>query len=149
MKTEETAIPMIKEDKKISDRRRTMLRRQRIVALALAAVIVALSVALVVANRLVGIYPLKDTFVNEAGEVQTVKYVIKKDKSTGLYALYNKKGEQMAVVEDNGFNNYTSSSDGVKYLVYETDISGNQYRINTATGEIGRASCRERVLIPV
>lgn len=137
MKTEETAIPVIKEQKS-GDRRRTMLRRQRVVAIALAAVIVALSVALAVANRLVGIYPLKDTFVNEAGEVQTVRYVIKKDKSTGLYALYNKKGEQMAVVEDNGFNNYTSSSDGVKYLVYETDVSGNQYRVNTATGEAER-----------
>lgn len=124
-----------RSEKKTGERRRTMLRRQRIAAIVLAAVIVALSIALAVANRLVGIYSLKDTFINEAGEEQTVKYTIKKDKSTGLYALYNKKGEKMAVVEDNGFNNYTSTSDGVQYLVYETDVSGNQYRINTATGE--------------
>lgn len=131
----EAAVTHSTEAKKPGDRRRTMLRRQRIAAIVLAAVIVALSVSLAVANRLVGVYSLKDTFRNEVGEEQTVKYIIKKDKSTGLYALYNKKGEKMAVVEDNGFNNYTSVSDGVQYLVYETDVSGNQYRINTATGE--------------
>lgn len=123
------------EKKARGERRRTMLRRQRAVAVALAVAIVVLSIALAVANRLVGVYSLKDTFVNENGVEQTVKYKIKKEKGTGLYALYNQKGEKMAVVEDNGFNNYTSSSDGVQYLVYETDVSGNQYRINTATGE--------------
>lgn len=122
------------EKKARGERRRTMLRRQRAFAVVLAAAIVFLAIALAVANNLVGVYSLKDTFVNESGEEQTVKYKIKKEKGTGLYALYNKKGEKMAVVEDNGFNNYTSSSDGVQYLVYETDVSGNQYRINTATG---------------
>ena len=123
------------EKKARGERRRTMFRRQRVVAIVLAAVIVFLAIALAVANNLVGVYSLKDTFVDEDGVEQTVRYKIKKEKGTGLYALYNKKGEKMAVVEDNGFNNYTSSSDGVQYLVYETDVSGNQYRINTSTGE--------------
>ena len=123
------------EKKARGERRRTMFRRQRVVAIVLAAVIVFLAIALAVANNLVGVYSLKDTFVDENGVEQTVRYKIKKEKGTGLYALYNKKGEKMAVVEDNGFNNYTSTSDGVQYLVYETDVSGNQYRINTSTGE--------------
>ena len=121
-------------EKKKGERRRTMLRRQKIVAAVLAAVIVALSVALAIANDLVGVYTLKDTYTDEAGVERTLKYTVKRDKSDGLYALYNKKGEKMAVVPDNGFNNYTSTTDGVQYLVYETDVSGNQYRINTATG---------------
>ncbi len=122
--------------KKAAEKRSTMLRRQQIAAVALAVIIVALSVGLVFAKIRVGIYTLKDTFVDENGVEQTVKYTVKRDKTDGgLYALYNKSGEKMERVEDNGFNNYTSSSDGVEYRVYETDVSRNQYRINTATGD--------------
>ncbi len=124
-----------KKQKQKGDRRNTMLRRQQVIAIVLAAVIVVLAVALVFAKINVGIYTLKDTYLDESGNEQVVRYTIKKDKTdNGLYALYNKAGEKMAVVEDNGFNNYTSTSDGVIYRVYETDVSGNQYRINTSTG---------------
>ena len=140
--TEETVIASERDirlvarwEKKTGEKRRTMLRRQRIVAVVLVVVIVALSVGLAVASNLVGIYSLKDHYTDESGAEHTVRYTVKRDKKDGLYALYNKKGEKMAVVEDNGFNNYTSNSDGVQYLVYETDVSGNQYRINTKTGE--------------
>ncbi len=121
-------------EKKTGERRRTMLRRQRIAALALAVVIAALSVALAIAHVRVGVYTLKDTYVNESGETVTDKYTVKQEKATGLYALYNKQGEKMKVADDNDFNNYTTKA-GVQYLVYVAAGSGNQYRVNTSTGE--------------
>ena len=111
----------------------SMLRRQRAAALVLAVVILALAVGVVFANNLVQIYSLKDTYFDEDGNEQTVTYLIKKNKEDGLYGLYNKQGTRMEQAPDNGFNHYTDS-DGVQFLVYETDVSGNQYRINTATG---------------
>ena len=119
--------------KKEVGRRATMLRRQKLVCIVLAAVIVLLGVSCAVANNIVGIYTLKDTYTDEDGVEHTIKYKIKKDKD-GLYTVYNKDGTALEVVEDNGFNNYTSSYDKVQYLVYETE-SGNQYRLNTSTGE--------------
>lgn len=123
-----------KWERKSGEKKMTMLRRQKIAAFALAAVILALSVALAFANNLVQTYSLKDSYVDAEGNRQTEKYTIKKDRSTGLYALYNRKGDLMAVAPDNGFNHYTDTT-GVTYTVYETDVSGNQYRINTSTGE--------------
>ena len=115
---------------KKKEERRTVLYRQRIACVVLAAVIVVLAFSLLFVSNIVKVYTLKDTYVDENGITQTVKYSIKIDKDTGKYALYGKDGEKMPVVPDNGFNNYADGSQ----LVYETR-SGNQYRINTATGE--------------
>lgn len=127
MKMEETIVKQTAEKKKT---RQAVLIRRGIVCGVLAVVIVALALSLLYVSGIIKVYTLKDTFIDENGVEQTVKYSIKIDKETGLYALYSKDGEKMPVAPDNGFNNY---ADGSK-LVYETK-SGNQYRINTATGE--------------
>ncbi len=110
--------------------RRAVLVRRGILCGVLVALIAALALSLLYVNGVIKVYTLKDTFVDESGTVQTVKYAVKIDKSTGRYALYDKDGTQMPLAPDNGFNNYPDGS----MLVYEAK-SGNQYRINTATGE--------------
>ena len=119
----------MKTEKKTGTRQAALVRRA-ITCGVLAAVIVALALSLLYVSGIIKVYTLKDTFIDENGVEQTVKYSIKIDKATGLYALYSKDGEKMPVVESNGFNNYEDGS----RLVYEAK-SGNQYRINTATGE--------------
>ncbi|MBE6529884.1 MAG: hypothetical protein E7680_04695 [Ruminococcaceae bacterium] len=112
---------------------KTALRRQTIAAIVLAGVLVILIAAQIVASGLIRIYTLKDTFLDENGVLQTVKYTVKRDSATGLYALYNERGEKMTSAPDNGYNNYEVN--GQKIVVYETEVGGNQYRVNTATGE--------------
>lgn len=112
---------------------KTALRRQTVAVIVLAGVLVLLIAAQIIASGLVKIYTLKDTFLDENGVWQTVKYTVKRDSATGLYALYNKQGEKMTAAPDNGYNNYEIN--GQKIVVYETEVGGNQYRVNTATGE--------------
>ena len=111
---------------------RTGLRRQTVAAIVLAGVLTLLIVAQVVFSGVVKIYTLKDTYVDENGVRQIVKYTVKRDE-TGLYALYNKDGKKMETAPENGHNRYETG--GQKVVVYDTEAGGNQYWINTATGE--------------
>ena len=112
-------------------KKNSVMRRQKIVALALAVSIVFLGVAIAIANRLVAIYHIQDEWINEAtGETLTQRYTLK--RHDGLYRMYNKDGVEMTEITE---HSYQSSTDGVYYKVYEADVSGNQYMINTSTGE--------------
>lgn len=116
-----------------SQKKKTGLRRQTVAVIALAATLAALIVAQVIVSGLVQRFTLKDTYRDETGVWQTVKYTVKRDPSTGLYALYNKQGKKMQAAPDDGFNNYEAN--GESFVVYDTEVGGNQYRINTSTGE--------------
>ena len=113
--------------------KRTGWRRQATAVIALALLLVVLIVAQIVAAGFVNVYTIKDTYVDENGVLQTVKYTVKRDPKTGLYALYNRQGEKMQTAPDNGYNNYEGNGQSV--VVFETEAGGNQYRINTSTGE--------------
>lgn len=99
----------------------------------MAVVLLLMTVAQIVASCRVQIKKLKDTYRDEAGNLQTVTYTVKRDSKTGLYALYNKKGTKMQEAPDTGYNHYNDGVDS--YAVYETEVGGNQYRINTSTGD--------------
>ena len=110
-------------------KKRSVMSRQRICALALAISIVFLAVALAVANRLVAIYHLTDTYLDATGQEQTERFTIRRED--GVYKMFDRSGKLMETTE----NGYTSSSTQVRYEVYVAETSGNQYLINTQTGE--------------
>ncbi len=118
------------EKKEKGERRASVMRRQRLAAIGLAVAIVFLSVALALANNLIAIYHLDDTYVAANGELQTDRYTIKREN--GAYKLFNRDGDKMELVEE---SSYTSQVDGIRYEVYIAAASGNQYLINTETGE--------------
>ena len=101
-------------------KKRSMLRRQKLAIAVLSAISVFLIVALLVVNHVVTIYPLSDVYVKDGVEY-TDRYYVK--KKNGSYALYDKKGNRMEV-----------NSDGY----YIAAQSGNQYQINSETGEWSR-----------
>lgn len=115
------------------EKQKNALGRQTVAVIALCAVLALLIAAQIVAAGLVGRYTLKDVYLDENGERQTVTYTVKRDPATGLYALYNKQGKKMEAAPDNGYNNYKVNGQAV--VVYDTEVGGNQYRINTSTGE--------------
>ncbi len=118
------------EKKKAEAKKPSVMRRQKWVALALAISIVFLGVAIAVANNLVAIYYIRDEYIDANGEKQTERYTLK--RQDGLYRMLNADGDEMEVVEE---HSYQSSTDGAYYKVYVADISGNQYMINTTTGD--------------
>lgn len=115
--------------KKADGRKNKVMWRQKVMAGTLMVAIVFLSVALAVANRLVAIYHLTDVYYDENNVEQRERYTIKRED--GVYKLFNRDGKLMETTE----NGYTSSSDGIRYEVYVAETSGNQYLINTSTGE--------------
>ena len=115
--------------KKTDGRKNKAMWRQKVLAGVLVVSIVFLAVALAVANRLVAIYHLTDRYYDENNVEQTERYTIK--RQNGVYKLFNRQGKLMETTE----NGYTSSSDGIRYEVYVAETSGNQYLINTSTGE--------------
>ena len=115
--------------KKTDGRKNKAMWRQKVLAGVLVVSIVFLAVALAVANRLVAIYHLTDRYYDEDNVEQTERYTIK--RQNGVYKLFNRQGKLMETTE----NGYTSSSDGIRYEVYVAETSGNQYLINTSTGE--------------
>ncbi len=116
--------------KKAEAKKPSVMRRQKWVALALAITIVFLGVAIAVANNLVAIYYIRDEYIDANGEKQTERYTLK--RQDGLYRMYNKDGVEMVEISE---HSYQSSTDGVYHKVFEADVSGNQYMINTSTGE--------------
>ncbi len=111
------------------ERRKTVMWKQKIFAGALAFAIVFLTVAILITNKVIAVYTLKDEYVDSEGVTHTDKYKIRKD--AGEYKLYDRDGNLMEKTE----NGYTSSSDKIRYEVYVAEASGNQYLINTSTGD--------------
>jgi len=103
-------------EKKKGKKSASMLKRQKIAALALAVACVLLVVALLVVNEIVSWEPLDDVYVVN-GEKVTERYYVK--KSDGEYRLYDKNGDPV-----------DRNSDG-----YYLAASGNQYEVNAETGE--------------
>lgn len=112
----------------VRERRRTVMWKQKLTAVCLAAAIVFLTAAILIANRVVAVYHLTDEYTDEAGVAHADRYTIKKEN--GIYKLFDRNGDLMDTTE----NGYTSSSDNVRYEVYVAKQSGNQYLINTSTG---------------
>ena len=110
-------------------RKNKAMWRQKVLAGVLMVVIVFLAVAVAIANRLVAVYHLTDVYYDENNVEQSERYTIKRED--GVYKLFNRDGKLMETTE----NGYTSSSDGIRYEVYVAETSGNQYLINTSTGE--------------
>ena len=125
---EDVRLTAVWEKQSAGDRKPSMLRRQKTVAFVLAISILFLGIAIAVANNLVAIYYIRDEYVS-GGEVVTERYTLK--RKNGLYTLFNRDGAEMTLVKE---HSYQSSSDGVYYNVYEV-ASGNQYMVNTSTGE--------------
>ena len=117
---EDVRLTAMWEKQSASDRKPSVLRRQKTVAIVLAACILFLGIAIAVAGNLVSIY-----YIREGDERYTLK------RKDGLYCLYNRDGVEMELIKE---HSYQSSTDGVYYNVYEV-ASGNQYMINTSTGE--------------
>lgn len=110
------------------ERKKTVMWKQKVTAVCLAAAIVFLAAAILIANQVVMIYHLTDEYTDAAGVTHSDRYTIKKD--SGVYKLFDRSGKLMEATE----NGYTSSSDNVRYEVYVAEKSGNQYLINTSTG---------------
>ena len=100
------------KDKKKS----SMLKKQKIAIAVLSVLTVVLIAALLIANHVVTIYSLTDTYYIDGVEY-TDKYVVK--KKDGVYGLYDKNGNAMEKNEDG----------------YFIVASGNQYSIDAETGE--------------
>lgn len=111
-----------------SERKKTVMWKQKLFAGALAVAIVFLTAAILIANQIVMIYHLTDEYVDAAGVAHSDRYTVKKE--AGVYKLFDKSGKLMETTE----NGYTSSSDKIRYEVYVAEKSGNQYLINTSTG---------------
>lgn len=101
------------------DRKRSMLKRQKVAIWALAAVAVVLVVAYIVVAQIVAIYSFVDTYKIDGVEYSDKYYVKKQD---GVYKLFDKDG---ALMDTNG-----QSED-----VFIARGSGNQYKIDPETGE--------------
>ena len=110
------------------ERKKTVMWKQKVTAVCLAVAIVFLTAAILIANRIVMIYHLTDSYTDAAGVSHSDRYTIKKE--SGVYKLFDRSGKLMEVTE----NGYTSTSDKIRYEVYVAEKSGNQYLINTSTG---------------
>ncbi len=105
---------------KTADRKKSMLKKQKIALLALAVCAVILTVTLIAVLDLISIYTLEDTYVKDGVEY-TDKYYIKKHGEE--YKLFDREGNLMEV------NTYVEGGN-----VYIAAISGNQYEIDPETG---------------
>ncbi len=93
------------------------LKKQKRAIILLFAIALVLIVALLVVNQIVGIYPLTDRYLNEAGEECTEKYYVR--RRNGSFVLCDKDG------------NIMEKNDEGLYLA----ASGNQYSVDAKTGK--------------
>ncbi len=109
--------------------RRTLGRRQRIYALALAGTILFLALAMVIVSPILKIYHFEDEYIDASGAIQKDRYTLKRDN--GAYKMYDRDGNLMETTE----NSFYSKEEETWYMVYVAKNSGNQYLINAKTGE--------------
>lgn len=102
----------------VADKKRSMLKRQKIAVAALAAVAVALIVTFVIVSQLISVYSFVDTYTVDGVE-HSDKYYVKRHE--GVYKLFDKDGNLM-------------DTNGVLDTVFIARGSGNEYKINPDTG---------------
>ena len=103
----------------VSDKKHSMLKRQKIAIVVLAAVALVLVIAFVIVARLIAIYSFVDTYTVDGVEYNDKYYVKRQD---GVYKLFDKDGNLM-------------DTNGVLDTVFIARGSGNEYKINPETGE--------------
>ena len=102
-----------------TDKKRSMLKRQKIAIVALAAVALVLIVAFVIVSQLIAIYSFVDTYTIDGVEYND-KYYVKRHE--GVYKLFDKDGNLM-------------DTNGVLDTVFVARGSGNEYKIDPDTGK--------------
>ena len=102
----------------VADKKRSMLKRQKIAIAVLAAVSVALIITFVIVAQLISIYTFVDTYTIDGVE-HSDKYYVKRHE--GVYKLFDKDGNLM-------------NTNGVLDTVFIAKGSGNQYKIDPSTG---------------
>ena len=102
-----------------TDKKRSMLKRQKIAIVALAAVSVALIITFVIVSQIIAIYSFFDTYTVDGVEYSDKYYVKRQD---GVYKLFDADGNLM-------------DTNGQSDTVFVARGSGNQYKINPDTGE--------------
>ena len=116
--------------KTVKEKKPSIMRKQKIVAFALAVAIVFLGVGIAIANRLVAIYHIQDEYIDAAGQMQTDRYTVKREN--GVYKMFDRNGKLMEYAAEHSYQSNTE--EGVWYNVYIAETSGNQYMINSSTG---------------
>ena len=102
-----------------TDKKRSMLKRQKTAIVALAAVAFVLIVTFVIVSQLIAIYSFIDTYTVDGVEYND-KYYVKRHE--GVYKLFDKEGNLM-------------DTNGVLDTVFVARGSGNEYKIDPDTGE--------------
>lgn len=102
-----------------TDKKRSMLKRQKIAIVALAAVALVLIVTFVIVSQLIAIYSFVDTYTVDGVEYND-KYYVKRHE--GVYKLFDKDGNLM-------------DTNGVLDTVFVARGSGNEYKIDPETGK--------------
>ena len=102
-----------------TDKKRSMLKKQKIAIVALAAVAIVLIITFVIVAQLIAIYSFVDTYTVDGVE-HSDKYYIK--RQDGVYKLFDADGNLM-------------DTNGVLDNVFIAKGSGNQYKIDPDTGE--------------
>ena len=113
--------------------RKSSFKKQKIAAIVLAAVAVALIAVLILVNYGISVYPLEDTWTVDGETFHETYYIRKKN---GSYALYDKDGKLMAINEISTKNQQEATD--IPYVIYIAERSGNQYMIDTSTGSYER-----------
>ena len=103
----------------VTDKRRSMLKRQKVALVALAAAALVLIVAFVIVSQLIAIYSFVDTYTVDGVEYND-KYYVKRHE--GVYKLFDKDGNLM-------------NTNGVLDTVFVARGSGNEYKIDPDTGK--------------
>lgn len=98
------------------DRKRSMIKRQKLALAVLTAVAVLLAVTLVIVLDLISIYTLTDTYVRDGVEYSD-SYTVK--KHGGIYKLYDSDGNLMDRNVEEERNVYIAAKSGNQYLIDE------------------------------
>ena len=100
------------------DKKRSMIKRQKIAIVALAAVAIALIITFVIVSQLISVYTFVDNYTVDGVEYSDKYYIKRQD---GVYKLFDADGNLM-------------DTNGVLATVFIAKGSGNQYRIDPETG---------------
>ena len=131
MKNQEIDVTMVVDGNDVMTKKKnSVMKKQKIAALVMACCILFLGIAIAVANHFVAIYYIRDEYIDASGQKQTDRYTVKRED--GSYKMFNRDGDLMEVAKE---YSYQSTSTKVWYNVYIAENSGNQYMINSSTGE--------------
>ena len=100
------------------DKKRSMIKRQKIAIVALAAVAIVLIITFVIVSQLISVYTFVDNYTVDGVEYSDKYYIKRQD---GVYKLFDADGNLM-------------DTNGVLETVFIAKGSGNQYRIDPETG---------------